>query len=169
MKTYHLRKSIWLPKPREKIFEFFANPGNLDRLTPAWLNFSILTPAGTDMRQGTRLDYRLCLHGLPIRWQSEISVWDPPHRFVDRQTKGPYSLWIHEHTFEERDEGTLVIDNVEYAVPGGSLVHKFLVAPDLERIFKYRHQRLKKLFKSQVIKQYRMGAIFAFHRIAGLA
>jgi ligand-binding SRPBCC domain-containing protein len=146
MKTYWLRKTIWLPQPRAKVFEFFSNPGNLDRLTPAWLNFAIVTPASSKMNQGTLLDYRLRIRGIPVRWQSEIAVWEPPRRFVDRQTKGPYSLWIHEHTFEERDNGTLVGDNVEYAVPGGRIVQQFLVAPDIERIFDYRHKMLDELF-----------------------
>ena len=146
MKTYWLRKTIWLPQPRAKVFEFFSNPGNLDRLTPAWLNFAIVTPASGKMNQGALLDYRLRIRGIPVRWQSEIAVWEPPRRFVDRQTKGPYSLWIHEHTFEERDNGTLVGDNVEYAVPGGRIVQKFLVAPDIERIFDYRHKMLDELF-----------------------
>jgi ligand-binding SRPBCC domain-containing protein len=148
MKTYWLRKSVWLRQPRAKVFEFFSNPGNLDRLTPAWLRFAILTPATSQIKQGALLDYRLRIRGMPIRWQSEIAVWEPPHRFVDRQTKGPYSLWIHDHTFEERDNGTLVADNVEYAVPGGTIVQKFLVAPDLERIFNYRHKMLDELFNS---------------------
>ena len=146
MKTYWLRKSIWLAQPRAKVFEFFSNPGNLDRLTPAWLKFAILTPETSQLKQGTLLDYRLRIRGMRIRWQSEIAVWEPPHRFVDRQTKGPYSLWVHEHTFEERNNGTLVGDNVEYAVPGGTIVRKFLVAPDLDRIFDYRHKVLEDLF-----------------------
>lgn len=146
MKAYWLKKTIWLPQPRAKVYEFFSNPGNLDRLTPAWLNFAILTPASSKMKQGSLLDYRLRIRGIPIRWQSEIAVWEPPHRFVDRQTIGPYSLWVHEHIFEEHDNGTLVGDNVEYAVPGGRIVQKFLVAPDIERIFDYRHKILEELF-----------------------
>ena len=146
MKSYWLRKIIWLPQLPAEVFEFFSNPGNLDRLTPAWLNFEILTPAKNQIKQGALLDYRLRLRGIPIRWQSEIAVWEPPHRFVDREIRGPYSLWIHEHTFEERAKGTLVGDNVEYAVYGGTLVQKFLVAPDLERIFDYRHKILQELF-----------------------
>ena len=151
MATYWLRKSVWLAQPRAEVFEFFSNPGNLDRLTPAWLSFAILTPATSQIKQGVLLDYRLRIRGIPIRWQSEIAVWDPPHRFVDRQTKGPYSLWVHEHTFAERDNGTLVGDNVEYAVPGGTIVQKFLVAPDLERIFNYRHKILQELFNPEKI------------------
>ncbi len=146
MKTYWLRKSIWLPQSRDKVFEFFSNPANLDRLTPTWLGFEILTPATKPIIQGALLDYRLRIRGILIRWQSEITVWEPPRRFIDRQTKGPYSLWVHEHTFEERDNGTLVGDKVEYAVPGGNPVQRFLVAPDMERIFDYRHKILQQLF-----------------------
>ncbi len=158
MKTYWLRKRIWLPRPREEIFEFFSNPSNLDRLTPPWLNFAILSPATKPIVPGALLDYRLRIRGIPIRWQSEISAWDPPRNFVDRQTKGPYSLWIHEHTFEDGEDGTWVGDNVEYAVPGGGIVQKFLVAPDLERIFNYRHGVLEELFNpAQTIPSRRTG------------
>ncbi len=149
MKTFWLRKTIWLPQSRATVFEFFSNPGNLDRLTPPWLNFAILTPAMKQITPGALLDYKLRIRGIPIRWQSEIAVWEPPHRFVDRQIKGPYSLWIHEHTFEERANGTLVGDNVEYGVHGGIIVNKVLVAPDLERIFNYRHKILEELFNPE--------------------
>lgn len=146
MKTYWLRKRLWLPQPREIVFEFFSNPQNLDRLTPGWLHFEILSSPPAAMQQGTLLDYRLRLRGIPIRWQSEIIAWDPPEGFIDRQTKGPYSLWIHEHLFEDYDNGILIKDNVEYAVLGGRIVQKLFVAPDLERIFRYRHQVLEELF-----------------------
>ena len=149
MKTFWLRKTIWLPQSRAKVFEFFANPANLDKLTPPWLKFSIVTPPTIEIRQGTRLDYRLRLRGLPIHWQSVIAVWEPPNRFVDRQTRGPYTRWVHEHSFTARDGGTVVGDAVEYAVPGGAIVQKLFVAPDLERIFDYRHELLKKLFLPQ--------------------
>jgi hypothetical protein len=107
-----------------------------------------MTSVEGEVRQGTLLDYRLRLHGIPLRWQSEIAVWEPPERFVDRQTKGPYSMWVHEHTFDERDGGTLVGDRVDYAVPGGRLVQKFFVAPDLQRIFRYRRHVLEGIFES---------------------
>jgi ligand-binding SRPBCC domain-containing protein len=153
MKTFQFNSKIWLPVPRDRVFEFFANPGNLERLTPPWLHFEIVTPPDTAIRQGTLLDYRLRLRGLPLRWQSEISRWDPPHLFVDRQTKGPYSLWVHEHSFADHDGGTLVSDRVNYAVPGGRLVQKFLVAPDIERIFQFRHRVLEEIFAAQTSRR----------------
>ena len=146
MKTHQLQTEQWLPQPRDRVFKFFADPSNLQRITPRWLSFEILTPPDIEIENGTLLDYRLRLRGIPLRWQSEIVVWEPPHRFVDRQTKGPYSLWVHEHTFTECKNGTMVGDRVEYAMPGGALVHKFLVAPDLERIFQYRHKILGEIF-----------------------
>ena len=148
MKTFWLKKQIWVPQPREKVFGFFSDPQNLDRLTPQWLNFKILNAPPLVMAPGTLLDYRLRLRGIPIRWRSEITAWEPPARFVDQQTQGPYSLWIHEHLFEEFEGGSLVKDNIEYAVPGGRLVQKLLVASDLERIFQYRHRVFEEMFDS---------------------
>jgi ligand-binding SRPBCC domain-containing protein len=146
METYHLQTEIWLARPRRQVFEFFADPRNLERITPPWLSFEIVTPPDTRIETGTVLEYRLRLRRLPLRWRSEIAAWEPPRRFVDRQIKGPYSLWVHEHRFEECDDGTVVIDRVEYAVPGGRLVQRFLVAPDLKEIFRYRHGALSEIF-----------------------
>jgi ligand-binding SRPBCC domain-containing protein len=110
------------------------------------LHFEILTPLPLTMKPGALIDYRLRLYGIPIRWQSKISVWEPPHRFVDRQIRGPYRVWIHEHTFAEVDGGTLVGDTVEYAAPGGMLLQKLFLARDLRRIFAYRQERLRQKF-----------------------
>src|SRR3954468_23005074 len=101
---------ILLPRPVTEVFMFFAEPGNLETLTPPWLRFHILTPQPILMRAGARIDYRLRVHGLPVRWQSEITAWEPPVRFVDEQRRGPYRVWVHEHTFEEGDGGTEVRD-----------------------------------------------------------
>lgn len=136
------RKLAALPRARAEVFAFFADAENLEQLTPPWLNFRILTPRPVDMRPGALIDYRLRLRGLPIRWRSEITAWEPPARFVDEQRRGPYKLWRHEHLFEERDGGTLCTDRVEYAVPFDGLIHGWLVGPDLQRIFRYRRERL---------------------------
>jgi hypothetical protein len=148
MRIRSLHQEQWLPVPRDRVFAFFADAGNLDRITPDFLRFAVLTPRPVEMKQGTLIDYRLRVHGLPMRWQSEITVWEPPHRFVDVQRRGPYRQWIHEHGFEEIDGGTLVRDRVEYAVPGWflePLVHRWLVGPDLEKVFAFRKTRLAEL------------------------
>jgi ligand-binding SRPBCC domain-containing protein len=135
-----------LPRPLTEIFAFFADAGNLDALTPGWLRFEILAPRPIEMKVGALIDYRLRLRGLPIRWQSEISDWSPPHRFVDEQHRGPYRLWHHTHTFAERDGGTIVRDVVRYSVPGGALANTLFVKRDLQKIFAYRQQKLAELF-----------------------
>lgn len=146
MRTCHFKSNIFLPSSREEIFRFFSDARNLDTLTPPWLHFKIVTPAPLEMRTGTVLDYRLRLHGLPLRWQSEITAWQPPHRFVDEQRRGPYRLWIHEHNFVARNGGTLVEDKIEYATIGGRWIQKLLVLPDLERIFAFRRRKLTEIF-----------------------
>ena len=146
MKTFSLQVETWLPRPRDEIFAFFAEARNLETITPPWLRFEVRTPAPIVMRQGTRIEYRIRIHGFPVRWLTEITAWDPPHRFIDVQLKGPYRLWHHTHTLEERDGGTLCHDQVAYHPLGGTLTNWLFVRRDVERIFAYRQRRLHELF-----------------------
>jgi ligand-binding SRPBCC domain-containing protein len=146
VRTFVHTSEQWLPTPLEEVFPFFADARNLEKLTPGWLRFNVLTPESIEMAVGTRIDYRLSWRGIPLRWTSEIAVWEPPHRFVDRQLRGPYRLWHHEHRFEARDGGTLVLDEVRYAVWGGSLANRLGVARDVAAIFAFRRDRLVDLF-----------------------
>lgn len=148
MKIRTLITELWLPRPLGDVFAFFSDAWNLNLITPPWLDFQVLTPKPIDLHAGTLLDYRLKWHGLPLKWRTEISVWEPPYRFVDRQIRGPYRQWIHEHRFEERDGGTWVHDRVDYAVPGWLLeptIHKILVGPDVRRIFAYRQAKMREI------------------------
>ncbi len=142
MTRYRLTTSLWLPRRRQEVFDFFADAGNLDALTPPWLRFRILTPLPIAMQEGALIAYRLRLHGVPIRWLTEITAWEPPVRFVDTQRRGPYLEWIHEHQFNEEGEGVRVDDVVHYRVPGGALIHRWFVEGDLRRIFDYRQRAL---------------------------
>ena len=145
MELYTLQREQWIPKPLEEVFPFFASTGNLESLTPDWLHFHVISESKA-IERGTKIDYKLRIRGIPVRWQSEITVWEPPFRFVDEQRRGPYRTWIHEHRFEPRDEGTLVTDIVRYAVIGGPLIQRWLVSKDLVRIFDYRQKQLEKIF-----------------------
>lgn len=98
------------------------------------------------MGEGTIIDYRLRVHGVPLRWRARITGWEPPFRFVDEQVRGPYRQWIHQHTFEASNGGTLVGDRVRYAVAFDFLVHSWLVKPDIERIFQFRNEALQAHF-----------------------
>ncbi|WLD10637.1 SRPBCC family protein [Planctellipticum variicoloris] len=141
-----LRAEIWLPRRREDVFDFFADAFNLEAITPPLLHFHVETPPPIAMHVGALIDYRLRLHGFPIRWRTEITGWEPPLQFVDEQVQGPYRLWRHRHSFVERNGGTLMTDEVEYAVPGGTLVHALAVKGDVARIFEFREQKMRELF-----------------------
>ena len=146
MKTLHFEHSTPLALPLETVFDFFSKAENLEKLTPPWLRFEILTPEPIEMGVGTLLDYRLRIRGLPIRWRGEITTWDPPYVFVDEQRRGPYRFWRHEHRFVETSEGVRIEDRVEYAVWGGSLIARLFVQPDLRLVFDYRTTRLEEIF-----------------------
>ena len=141
-----LRCGIVLSAPRARVFEFFGDAFNLERITPPWLNFEILTPAPVAMGVGTILDYRIRLHGVPMRWRTKITRWDQGVAFVDEQIRGPYFEWVHLHTFEDREDGTWCEDLVRYRVPGGALVHAAFVKHQLLRVFGYRQRVMADLF-----------------------
>jgi ligand-binding SRPBCC domain-containing protein len=142
----HLEDTVWVPRPRDEVFAFFSNAVNLEALTPPWLRFRILNPAVV-IEAGARIDYRLILHGIPLRWQSEISRWNPPASFVDIQRKGPYRRWVHTHTFAAERGGTRVGDSVEFTMPFEWLVGRFVMR-DVRKIFAFRQQALMQRFGS---------------------
>jgi ligand-binding SRPBCC domain-containing protein len=148
MKLFRLHREQRIELPIERVFEFFSDPQNLEAITPEWMRFRIVGCSDESIRAGTLIDYRLKVRGVPLRWRSKITSWNPPYSFTDEQVVGPYRRWVHLHSFEPDRGGTLACDDVEYAVPGGSLVERLLVRPDLERIFDYRQQRLPELVAS---------------------
>lgn len=148
MRVRTLDAALWLPLPPAEAFTFFGDAGNLDAITPAWLNFRITTPRPIAMAPGALIDYEIRLRGIPVRWRTRITYWEPPRAFVDEQLRGPYRLWRHRHTFEPANGGTWVRDHVDYAVPGGPLeplLHRCLVGPDLRAIFAHRQRRIREL------------------------
>jgi ligand-binding SRPBCC domain-containing protein len=140
-----------LPGTPADVFPFFGDAVNLERITPAWLRFRVITPKPIVMSEGTLIEYRLRLHGVPLRWLTRIDVWDPPDRFVDRQLRGPYRTWVHEHTFAaDGPDATLMRDRVEYALPLGALgalADALLVRRDLARIFDHRTASVARFIK----------------------
>lgn len=140
-----MRTEVVVPRPIEEVFAFFSDARNLERLTPPWVGFRILTPTPIEMRVGALIDYRIRVRGVPLSWRSEITVWEPPVRFVDLQLRGPYVWWHHEHSFEVVAGGTRVIDSVEYKAPLAWLSHPLLVSRDVQRIFAYRTALLPSL------------------------
>ena len=146
MKTFIFNTQRTVKRPLTEVFSFFSDAHNLAEITPPELHLKILTPAPIEMFPGTLIDYQLKLHGIPIRWQTEIIEWNPPHGFIDVQRRGPYRLWRHTHTFTETEDGIIVNDLIEYGVWGNQLINKLFVRPDIEKIFSYRSIQLEKIF-----------------------
>ncbi|MGD8374645.1 MAG: SRPBCC family protein [Acidobacteriota bacterium] len=145
--SHRLERSLELPLDVEDVFPFFADAGNLGRITPPELGFEILTPLPLVMAEGAILDYRVRLFGIPMRWRSRIARWDPPREFVDEQLVGPYREWHHTHRFEPYPGGTRVMDVVRYRLPLEplSLPAHPLVRRQLRRIFDYRARVLREI------------------------
>jgi ligand-binding SRPBCC domain-containing protein len=145
---YTLRRETWIPHSLPEVFEFFSKAENLERLTPPWLGFRILTPLPIEMKKGATIAYSLRVRGIPLSWLTQIEEWNPPYEFMDIQAKGPYKLWRHTHRFAALNGGTSVVDIVQYALPFGvlgRLAHRLQVSRDLSNIFDYRATRVQEL------------------------
>lgn len=148
---YSLVRELWLPKPLPFVFKFFERPENLSLLTPKNLSFAVRTPSPVPMHKDARISYGIRVLGQPLDWVSRITVYDPPYRFVDEQETGPYSYWHHEHSFQVKDNGTLVRDEVQYSISYGwmgRLAHVLFVRRELNHIFDYRAKTLRRLLAS---------------------
>ncbi len=141
-RVHVLARSQRLAVPVERAFAFYGEARNLEAITPPWLAFRVTTPGAIEMRAGALIDYRLKLHGVPVRWRTRIERWDPPGSFVDVQLRGPYALWEHTHSFHrDGDDAVVIGDYVRYALPLGllgELAHALFVQRDLQRIFDHR-------------------------------
>jgi ligand-binding SRPBCC domain-containing protein len=140
---YRLERSQWVPRPRAEVFAFFSEAENLERITPAFLRFRILTPRPIRIAPGALIDYRLRLHGVPLRWRTRIETFEPGVAFTDVQLSGPYKRWHHRHEFADEAGGTRMRDIVDYELPFGplgALAHALFVRRSVERIFDYRQQ-----------------------------
>ena len=146
---FELTARQWVPQPRDRVFPFFSDPLNLERLTPAFLNFHVRRRSTPEIGEGTLLTYTLRLYGLPVIWRTRIEEWRPPERFVDVQLFGPYAEWHHTHTFTETDGGTVLGDVVRYRLHLAFLQRSAVMAwvhRDVRRIFEYRQSVIAGMF-----------------------
>lgn len=153
MKTRILERTQTVPRDIDETFRFFSDARNLERLTPAFLNFKFLSKPPVAMHPGTLIDYEIRLYGVPVHWRTRIEVVEPPHKFVDVQEKGPYAFWRHSHMFRAVDERqTEITDRVEYAMPLGplgELAYYVFVARSLREIFDYRARTLAAIMRGR--------------------
>lgn len=141
----------WIPFKKDQVFPFFCEAKNLEVITPPWLNFRIQKLSTKEIEEGTLIDYKLKIKGVPVRWRTKISSWQPMECFVDEQLKGPYKLWHHTHRFTTIDNGTLMTDRVVYQMPFGVLgdfVRLVMVHKDVKTIFGYRSKVIEGLFRT---------------------
>lgn len=138
----------FVPEPPEKIFPFFREANNLERLNPPIVHCQIEKMSSTEMKQGTTIDYRLKIHGVPAKWRTEIDEWQPPYKFVDNQILGPYRFWRHTHEFRPFCGGTLLVDRVRYKLPlgyAGWILGGKWIRHDIETIFSFRRKYIASL------------------------
>lgn len=141
----------FVPRDKKEVFNFFSNPGNLKEITPKELNFTMTHMSTEEIQTGTEIDYKLSKYGLPLRWKSLITLWDPQSQFADVQLNGPYSVWHHTHAFYEVPKGTIIHDKVLLKMPMGPLgflVYLIFVKSDIKSIFNYRTKVLREKFQS---------------------
>jgi ligand-binding SRPBCC domain-containing protein len=148
---YYLKTEHLLPVSIEKAWQFFSSAKNLALITPPEMEFKILTKLeDKEIFEGLLIDYTVKpVFGIPLNWQTEIFKVDKPHSFADRQLKGPYKIWEHTHTFIQKENGTLMIDEIKYQIPFGILgqfAHSLFVKEKVKEIFKFREKALEKIF-----------------------
>jgi ligand-binding SRPBCC domain-containing protein len=146
---YVLETEQWIPRSVPEVFSFFAKAENLEKLTPPFLGFHVVDMSTRVVEEGTKIRYRLKIHGIPVGWTTEIMEWVPGAHFVDHQLKGPYAVWHHTHTFQAKEGGTLMRDRVLFRLPFGilgDLVAGWLVKRDVRAIFAFRYATIERLF-----------------------
>lgn len=146
---YSLERRQIIRADLAEVFAFFKDPRNLEAITPPWLGFQVVQASSPHISRGTRISYRLRLHGLRLRWESLIAEYDECAGFADEMLAGPYRRWFHRHSFRAVPGGVEMRDCVDYALPLGPLgrlAHVLLVRRQLRAIFDYRAQAIDARF-----------------------
>ena len=150
MEKFHvLKQTTVINKPINEVFDFFCKAENLNKISPPDLHFTIVTPLPIEMKVGRLIDYKIKLGIIPLKWQTEITEWNPPNSFADMQIKGPYKLWLHTHSFVAKENATEMTDVVKYLSRGWflePLIDKLYVRKKVEEIFAYRNKQIEILF-----------------------
>ncbi|MCH5600025.1 SRPBCC family protein [Niabella ginsengisoli] len=131
-------------------WDFFGTPENLQAITPNNMGFEITSGADGKIYPGKIITYTISIFPvIKSKWVTEITQIAMLQYFIDEQRNGPYTLWHHEHHFENKNNGVLMTDIVSYKLPAGFLGRSFagkMVAKKLKEIFSFRYEVLHNRF-----------------------
>lgn len=88
---------------------------------------------------------------------SRISKMERPYHFTDVLIRGNFRKLVHEHTFQEKDGGTLLIENFEFSSPGGAaswLLDNLLLKSYMRNVMIKRNAHLKHIAESGQAEAY---------------
>lgn len=147
---YQLKRTQFVKTDLDTCWKFFSAPENLQKITPAYMKFRVLTETPPAIYPGLIIAYKVSpvMH-IPLSWVTEITVVEDRSFFVDEQRQGPYKMWHHEHHFKAVEGGVEMTDIVSYSLPFGvlgRLAHGLFVKKQLEAIFAHRFREVEKLF-----------------------
>lgn len=156
MSVHVIRTVQQIPASVEETWSFFSNPANLQKITPAYMDFRTISKYhGDTIYAGQVIEYRVRpLLGIPVYWMTEITHVKAHEYFVDEQRVGPYSLWHHQHHFRKVNGGVEMTDIVHYKMPFwilGEVANTLLVRQQLQHIFDYRRQQVESAFGAAAI------------------
>ena len=174
----------WVPFPVELVFAFFANPANLPHIMPPALKTRIEDvrllpppprpvspdPARRFLSIATGIGSEILISFLPVPWVPKRASWMARitefvwnSHLCDEQVRGPFTEFRHRHGIEpetrEGQEGTLVSDEIEFALPYGiaGQLGCQLVKRQLAKSFAYRHKRLPEILAAAARQATRRG------------
>ncbi|MEP6645960.1 MAG: SRPBCC family protein [Saprospiraceae bacterium] len=142
----------FMPITLKEAWTFFSTPANLNLITPEKMHFRILSDVPEKMYAGLHIRYKIKpMLNIPMTWITEISEIKEYEYFDDRQIKGPYKVWRHQHYFKEVENGVLMTDKLNYDIGWGiigNILGKIWVDRQVREIFEYRRKQIEKLFNA---------------------
>ena len=130
---------------QKELFNWHIRPGAFRRLSPPWENIRVIKDPGP-LAEGSVMVMELKKGPLPLRWTALHKDFEKNRGFTEEQVKGPFKSWKHVHRFGPSGKGSVLADRVEYELPlgfPGKLVAGRFIEKELERMFNFRHQRIK--------------------------
>ena len=151
MGHYTLKRLQNMPLSLDQAWDFFSSPQNLKLITPAYMNFKVLSYSDSDkIFAGQIITYKVSpIMGIPLSWMTEITHVKDKEYFVDEQRRGPYAMWHHKHFFKSIPGGVEMTDLLDYKLPLGilgNIAHELFVKRQIESIFDYRQKVLEERF-----------------------